>query len=293
MDPHVGQLPGQDRDARRPLDLESGADHALGGAADHDRWVQLEPELFDQLGRTLAMMRREEDDGQVNVVHLRAYFIDDGSRSGVGGVFKIAQRRTKPHVTIVLPSVVAWQGSQGMFCCGWRLHNVAAIVSGWALSKNRAFRRRRDVMSELNRREFVAATAACAFCIFGAETEALAQSGGTVDIGMPADFPAGKISDKFLKPNGLLVVNNDGRIYAMSSRCTHKAANVVIKDGNIRCPSHGSTYSKQGTPTGGPAKAALFRFAIKLNDKGHLIVDKSKQFGEKEWDKPEASVKAS
>jgi Rieske Fe-S protein len=81
-------------------------------------------------------------------------------------------------------------------------------------------------------------------------------------------------------------------VYAMSSRCTHKGTTVGMKDGKIRCPAHGSVFSEQGTPTGGPAKSALTRFGISLNDKGHLIVDRSKQFSEQQWDDPAAFVNA-
>jgi cytochrome b6-f complex iron-sulfur subunit len=149
-------------------------------------------------------------------------------------------------------------------------------------------------MAEMNRRDFVAATAACACaCMLGAEAEAQAPGAaptGPVDIGLPADFKNGEISAKFVR-SGVIVARNDNRIIAMTSRCTHKNSVLGVKDNQIKCPSHSSTFSEQGTPSGGPAKAALFRFAIKLNDKGHLIVDKSKQFGEKEWEDPAASFK--
>jgi nitrite reductase/ring-hydroxylating ferredoxin subunit len=113
---------------------------------------------------------------------------------------------------------------------------------------------------------------------------------GPVDIGLPADFKNGEISGKFVR-SGVIVVRNDDKIIAMTSRCTHKNSVLGVKDNQIKCPSHSSSFSEQGTPTGGPAKAALFRFAIKLNDKGRLIVDKSKQFGEQQWDDPAASFK--
>lgn len=139
-------------------------------------------------------------------------------------------------------------------------------------------------MSELNRRQFVAASVACAgLCLLGEDASAQAKS-AQVDIGFPTDFPAGETSTKFLKPNGFLVVHNEGRIYALNARCPHRGTTVAIKDGVIRCPSHGSSFSQDGTPTAGPAKAALFRFGIAADDKGRLIVDKSRQFGEKQWD---------
>ncbi len=152
-------------------------------------------------------------------------------------------------------------------------------------------------MSNLNRREFVviAAGAACAVC-GGAEALLAAPQAGAakVDVGALADYPADGVSDKFLKPPAkLLVVRGGGRLYAMNATCTHKSCVVKLKDGAIKCPCHGSQFSEQGTVTDGPAKASLFRYKIAQNEKGRLIVDKSKQFGERQWDDPASFVKVS
>ena len=161
-------------------------------------------------------------------------------------------------------------------------------------------------MSEMNRRAFVvlgsafvAGCAACAMC----GTEALAApgdkpaggggagaGGAKVDIGKPSDYASDGITEKFMRPNKFAVVRHDGKIYACSARCTHKAAPLKVKDGNFACPSHGSEFSVNGTVTKGPAKDSLVRYAIKPNDAGKLIVDTSKLFREKDWEKPEAFV---
>ena len=150
-------------------------------------------------------------------------------------------------------------------------------------------------MLEMNRREFVvAATAACACaCLCAENAQAEAPSGATVDIGKPADFPKGQISNKFLTSQKLLVVHQEDRIFVMNARCTHRGTTVKVVDGKIKCPAHGSTFTEVGTPDGGPAKAALFRYGVKLNESGSLIVDKSKQFGEKQWDDEGAFHKVS
>jgi len=111
-------------------------------------------------------------------------------------------------------------------------------------------------------------------------------------VGTLADYAKDGVFDKHLKTDKVIVVRNSDKVYAMSSRCTHKGTTVGMKDGKIRCPAHGSVFSEQGTPTGGPAKSALTRFGISLNDKGHLIVDRSKQFSEQQWDDPAAFVNA-
>lgn len=148
-------------------------------------------------------------------------------------------------------------------------------------------------MAEMNRREFVVAAAACCACacMFGTDAAAeAAPAAGPIDIGVPADFSNGEISGKFIR-DGIIIARNDDRITAMTSRCTHKRSTLTVRDNAISCPNHKSTFSERGTPTGGPAKAALVRYGISLNDEGHLIVDKSKQFGEAQWDDDAASVK--
>ena len=151
-------------------------------------------------------------------------------------------------------------------------------------------------MSSLNRREFVvlaasAAACACAVCGGADEVRAAPKAGAKVDVGTLGDYPADVVSDKFLKaPSKLLVVRSGDRVYAMNGTCTHKACVVKLKDGVIKCPCHGSQFSAQGTATDGPAKASLFRYKIAQNEQGRLIVDKSKQFGERQWDDPASFV---
>ena len=94
--------------------------------------------------------------------------------------------------------------------------------------------------------------------------------------------------DRFApKPNMVLVVRANGRLYAMTSRCTHR--NCALKLDNqstIYCPCHKSRFSHDGIVEKGPAKSSLVRYAISTDEKGHVVVDRSKQFTEKEWDSP-------
>jgi Rieske Fe-S protein len=160
-------------------------------------------------------------------------------------------------------------------------------------------------MSELNRRDFVvvaagtlAAAAACACSCESAFAEAptsapSASSSSPIDVGTKADYPKdGTINDKLTKSNRIVVVRNEGKIYAINSTCTHKNCAVKEKNGEIVCPCHGSKYSLYGTSIKGPAKGSLFRYGISVNDAGHIIVDKSKQFPEKQWDDAAASISA-
>lgn len=87
-----------------------------------------------------------------------------------------------------------------------------------------------------------------------------------------------------------LVVRHEGKLYAVSARCTHKGGLLRVEQDQIVCPMHGSRFDAQGIPTNGPAKAPLFRLSIKLTDTGHVIVDPGKQFVEADWEQADAFV---
>lgn len=171
-------------------------------------------------------------------------------------------------------------------------------------------------MSDLNRRDFVTgaatvAAAACACCLCNEANAADAPAAGApaapaapsgpVEVGTKADYPKdGTINDKHAKPKELriLVVRNEGKIYALNSTCTHKNCAVKTQTDPAKaaaaplvCPCHGSGYSLHGTATKGPAKGSLFRYGISEKE-GKLLVDKSKQFAEKDWGDAAAFVTA-
>jgi Rieske Fe-S protein len=151
-------------------------------------------------------------------------------------------------------------------------------------------------MGQLNRREFVIATTAvcgCALC-GSAATEALAQKGGApIDIGTPADYSGDGISDKFLRSQRVLIVRSGKRLHAMTAVCTHRSCVVRLRDAKIKCPCHGSSFSEHGTPTGGPAKSSLVRYGINLSEGGKILVDKSKQFPERQWEEEGSFIELS
>ncbi len=154
-------------------------------------------------------------------------------------------------------------------------------------------------MSELNRRDFVKATVAlaCACCscellAADAATAPAATTGAkTVDVGAMSDFSKDAVSDKWAKTDKFFIIRHEGRIYAPSSICTHKRNTLKLKEGTITCPAHGSKFTELGVPTKGPAKIPLYRYKITKDEKGNLVVDKTKQFDEKDWEQEGAFVK--
>ena len=160
---------------------------------------------------------------------------------------------------------------------------------------------------EMNRRNFVAlatvtaAAAAAATCACDSAMAADAADSkskppppnvGTVNVGKKSKYDKDGVSDEFAKKNRVLVVRHEGKIYAPTSTCTHKNCAVKLKEKEIVCPCHGSKFTIQGTSLKGPAKGSLFRYAIKVDEKGNLIVDRDKQFDEKQWDDPAAFITA-
>lgn len=140
---------------------------------------------------------------------------------------------------------------------------------------------------ETNRRVFLTISAG-AIAFAACNSEALAAP--TVDMGEVKDYDKPGIHDKYARSNKLFIVREGDRLYAMSAMCTHRGCVVRKKDDGLLCPCHGSTFEKNGKPTKEPAKAALFRYAISINSENRVIVNRSKVFGEREWEKKEAFV---
>ena len=149
-------------------------------------------------------------------------------------------------------------------------------------------------MSELNRREFVAAAAACAFCVACPENVLAATAKGPVDAGELSAFAKDGIYDSLAQSQGFFLISSKGKLYATSSTCTHKANLVSVdpeKAGQLKCEKHGSLFSLEGKVVKAPAKRSLPRYGIKVDAKKHVIVDPTKRFEEASWNDPNSFVK--
>jgi cytochrome b6-f complex iron-sulfur subunit len=152
-------------------------------------------------------------------------------------------------------------------------------------------------MTQMNRREFVAAVA-CAACMCGLGSagqllaDAPATAGG-LDVGAKSDYTTDGITQTWMKPpTHVAVVRHAGRIYACTTICTHRGA-IINPDNNtgFTCPRHHASYDITGIVTNGPAKKPLVHYGISVNADGHLIVDASKSFTQDQWDDPNSFVK--
>jgi cytochrome b6-f complex iron-sulfur subunit len=141
-------------------------------------------------------------------------------------------------------------------------------------------------MNELNRREFLATEAtaatlcACATC---PEALAAATAAGPADAGALTDYAKDGLFDKLAKDKQIVLMRKDGKLYAATALCTHQQGVIATQDDHFRCPKHNSLFDIEGKVTKGPAKNPLTRYAIKLDEKGHVVVDTAKKLTEAQW----------
>ena len=148
------------------------------------------------------------------------------------------------------------------------------------------------VSEDLNRRQFVVLAATCAAACACGMARADAPT-GPVDVGSVADYPHDGIYPKFIKADRVIVYRENGQIYASTAICPHRGALLSVRDDEVYCSRHGSTFDAAGSVTKGPAQDSLEHYAISIDDNRHLIVDRTKTFREKDWADPASFVKVS
>jgi cytochrome b6-f complex iron-sulfur subunit len=122
----------------------------------------------------------------------------------------------------------------------------------------------------------------------------LSEPPSKVKVGFPDTYDEGKVVERFKEQN-MWIVRSDGRIYALSTTCTHLGCtpNWLEKEAKFKCPCHGSGFYMSGINFEGPAPRPLERWGISVGDDGQLVVDKSKKFQQErgEWSNPESYIK--
>jgi cytochrome b6-f complex iron-sulfur subunit len=112
--------------------------------------------------------------------------------------------------------------------------------------------------------------------------------------GFPDNYEEGKVTDRYKEQN-TWVVKQEGKIYALSTTCTHLGCtpNWLEREQKFKCPCHGSGFYISGINFEGPAPRPLERWAVSIGDDGQLVVDKSKKFQYErgEWTNPESYIK--
>jgi cytochrome b6-f complex iron-sulfur subunit len=155
-------------------------------------------------------------------------------------------------------------------------------------------------LAEVNRRDFVTAAAvglgmlAVPCCLQNVCAQTTQPSAPPVpfDVGPKGDFSKDGPDMSFEKSHHVILMRQDNKLYVMSSHCTHRGRDLVVQDDHLHCTWHNSDFKFDGTVIKGPARRGgpLSRFAISIDDAGHVIVDKSQEFLDDKWDDPKSFV---
>jgi Rieske Fe-S protein len=104
-----------------------------------------------------------------------------------------------------------------------------------------------------------------------------APSEKVVDAGALAQFSTDQVYDGF-RQQGFFVIRRDGKLFALSSICTHKGCKVrVADDQTFFCKCHGSTFDRDGKVTKKPATRDLPRLAVVTDERHHVLVNLNKR----------------
>jgi len=129
----------------------------------------------------------------------------------------------------------------------------------------------------------------------------LAEPPSTIKIGLPSDYEAEKVSERYKTEYGFWVVrstryNGTDILYALQSICTHLGCppNWLDSEQKFKCPCHGSGFYISGINFEGPAPRPLERFKVAIADDGQIMVDKSKRFQQEldQWSDPDSFITA-
>lgn len=107
-----------------------------------------------------------------------------------------------------------------------------------------------------------------------------------VDVGTTADYPRDGHSDRWSRSHGFSLVRDHGKLFAVSTICTHKHCVVKPEKEEWECPCHGSRFTRAGAVLEGPAKRPLPHLAISLDAAAHIIVDPRQNFDQVHWGEP-------
>jgi cytochrome b6-f complex iron-sulfur subunit len=121
----------------------------------------------------------------------------------------------------------------------------------------------------------------------------LAEPPSRVKVGLPEGYEEGKVIERF-KDQNIWVVRSEGKIYALSTTCTHLGCTPNWLEGaqKFKCPCHGSGFYISGINFEGPAPRPLERWGVVVGDDGQIVVDKSRKFQQErgEWSNPESFI---
>lgn len=127
----------------------------------------------------------------------------------------------------------------------------------------------------VTRRQFIAVTVSAAAGLGQSSAASASQASpeNIVDAGPLADFPDDGVYDTF-RESGFFVIRRRGRLYALSSICTHRGCKVrPQEDQSYLCKCHKSAFDLEGRVVNPPAPRDLPRLAVAVTEERHLLVN--------------------
>lgn len=96
----------------------------------------------------------------------------------------------------------------------------------------------------------------------------------SVQVGFPDDYRPGEVA--YLRGLKLFIVRDGESFLSFSARCTHLSCLVVWNRDHrmFLCPCHGGKFDPEGRNIEGPPPRPLDAFSLRLDDNGHLVVDR-------------------
>ena len=148
----------------------------------------------------------------------------------------------------------------------------------------------------VNRREFLTAVTVAAAATSLPVLQASARTrpippDAPVDVGTLADYPKDGVTSTWARKAAFFVVRDKGKLFAVSSVCTHKYCYVAPDKDGFFCKCHRSSFTIDGEVTDGPAPTSLPHYGVHVDDKGHVIVELKKEFAEAKWEDPASFIK--
>ena len=102
-------------------------------------------------------------------------------------------------------------------------------------------------------------------------------SGGMVMVARMPDLPPGTSKRAYLGSEAIALFNVNGKVYAVSDRCTHGRAS--LSEGQVdpetcilQCPWHGGKFQLDtGIPSGSPAKVPIKTYKVEMSGEEILV----------------------
>ena len=94
--------------------------------------------------------------------------------------------------------------------------------------------------------------------------------GTATDCGAPSSYVVG--TPQYFSSGKFFVVRDSGGIYALTARCTHEGATMVVQSGDFYCPRHGAKFTLVGGIISGPVITGLVHYSACLLPNGNVGV---------------------